>query len=764
MDTDWDLSHSFTADGQGFRCTAVLPSDNEAYRLVAGTQGGSLWEFTVPSGNMKPVEYQHNHAITAMIADKDCYVTGCKDSIVRVFSHAHELLFQLEGHEKAVTSLSWARTASDSSPQYLVSGSWDGTAKVWNMSNKSLVTTLEGHENTVSVCGLESESDDKINIATGSAGIAANNAISGHAVRIWEVTPQTGSSNLVNKVSDDHEGPIRDVSVTSLGFLASCSNDGTVKLRSVETGECLSTMAFLAKDPPMLLSVASVGEAIIATAEDGNVALWKGEQQTTLRHASCVWTATPLPDDDFATCCQDGSLRIFTQSTDRMAEQSERDGFHKSVEEALQKQRKGPSQEEISNLPKWEMNALQQGRSEGQVQVFNKGGIAVAAQWSAASRTWIEVGQVMGSSEDSGTIDGVQYDHVLPIEVDTQGGGVAKLKIGYNTGENPFSAAQRFIDAHMLPQHHLSEIADYIKQRVGNAAPTIGMDTDAGATASQTHVPIAYEHLPMKGYKAFPLTKGVNFEKMKTKMVETGNLAEKDSQSFDALTEVISATSRYHASTVDSSMLGFIEQMLKSWPSAQVFPALDLARLVVLHPDAAKDNVYWVRVLRNAMEHCGKVLEGDGMAFAAVPMLTLRLFSNCMKGGTGSLNAVVTVMSDALDLSAKYVSSGNKNIRLSVATFLLNVASYLHVTPDTPVAGLTARIVKQVNDILETRKYESEAVTRALVGLGTALLARLDEGKAAAISLFLVSKVEMHASPHGEKAKAVAREIYQILQ
>ena len=307
-----------------------------------------------------------------------------------------------------------------------------------------------------------------------------------------------------------------------------------------------------------------------------------------IRHASCVWSVTALPNGDLATSCQDGTLRIFTQATDRMAPAEEREAFAKEVATALEKTKKGPSQEEVAKLPKWEMNALQQGKSEGQVQVFQKDGIAIAAQWSAASRTWIEVGQVMGTSEDSGMIDGVKYDHVLPIEVDTTGGGVAKMQIGYNNGENPFVAAQRFIDEHVLPQYHLAQIADYIQQRVGHQAPTLGVDTTVTAPAA------VYQHLPVRVYKSFELGKAVSMEKMQSKLVETGKLNETQLGDLQSLIETLGATSRYHATKITRGELAVVRDMLQ-WPPAEAFPALDLARLTVLHPDAStRDKTeYW---------------------------------------------------------------------------------------------------------------------------------------------------------------------------
>ena len=590
MQADWELSHSFESDGQGVRVACVLPaaSDADAYRIVAGTQGGGLWEFAVPSRNLVPIEYQHNHDVTAMISGKDCYITGCKDHIIRVFGLDHALLFSLEGHEKAVTSLDLC------GDNFLISGSWDGTAKIWNLSTQSLLATLGGHENTVSVCAMSSEGP-VLNIATGSAGIAQNNVISNYSIRIWTVNTETGDNKVVHKVSNDHDGPIRDVCLTSDGMLASCSNDGTVKLRSADTGEALTTLASMTGDAPMLLSLAAASSYLASSAEDGHVFVWTGETPQVIRHASCVWSVTTVPSNgDLITCCQDGALRIFTQATDRMASAEERNAFAKAVQAALQKQQKGPSQEDVAKLPKWEMNALQQGKSEGQVQMFQKDGIAIAAQWSAASQTWIEVGQVMGTSQDAGMIDGVKYDHVLPIEVDTEGGGVVELNIGYNNGENPFVSAQRFIDAHMLPQYHLAQIADYIQQRVGTQAPTLGMDTSGAASA----VPAAamYQHLPVEGYKSFDLGKAASLEKMKSKLMETGKLSDTQVGYLESLIQTLAATNRYHATKISREEMLVVQDMMK-WPPSEAFPAVDLVRLMVLHPDAASHdkNEYWIQ-------------------------------------------------------------------------------------------------------------------------------------------------------------------------
>jgi phospholipase A-2-activating protein len=810
MQVDWELSQQFISDSQGIRAACLLLPSNknndndnndkndgaaDAFSIVTGNQGGGLCAFGVPSGSLTPIEYQHDDSVMALLSnDQNGYVTGCKDAMIRIFDASHKLQATLKGHEKPVTSLAFASTSEGN--RYLVSGSWDGTAKVWDITRGAMVATLPDHENSVCVVGFDasknngssssssSSSTTLLRIATGSAGMAQNNQISGHTVRQWTVDIQTGQVKCTHSVANDHEGPIRNVTLLpNNNGLATCSNDGTVKLRSNDTGDCLSTLVFMQQQhPPMLLSVTPITEndegssasLIAASAEDGHVVVWnlvEGGDPQILLHPSCVWNVIALPNGDLATCCQDGTLRIFTRASDRMAPSAERELFVQTVQEAHQKQSSGPTPEEVAKLPLWETNLLQRGTSEGQVQLFNKAGVAIAAQWSMTSQTWIEVGQVMGSS-DGGAIDGVRYDHILPVEVDQEGGVVAKLQIGYNNGENPFVAAQRFLDAHNIPQYQLQDIADYILQRVGKDTPTLG----GGGGSSGAPVPVAttgipmvsYQHLPTTGYKSFELpskTGATTLEKMKNKIQEYGKLSDAQLALISTLTETLLATSRYHATKVTAAELAVIADMLEVFTPNEAFPALDLARLTVLHPDAASasNSAFWQKLISKALSLCE--IEGlEGPAAVAIPMLSLRLFANAFRGGPGSLEAAAAAalhLEELLKCANKFIPSKNKNVRLSVATLLYNISYYLHSNPPAR-PEIACQVVAAVDSILKCNTYEGEAVTRALVALGTVVMAS-PEAKEAAKALHVVSRVEMAASPHGDVAKTVAKEVYNVM-
>ena len=549
----------------------------------------------------------------------------------------------------------------------------------------------------------------------------------------------------------------------------------------------------------MLLSVCVVGDsatkAVVVGAEDGNVAIFKiGQQQQqapqVIGHPGCVWNVTPLGTSaDFVSACHDGNIRIFTRCASFAASEDVLKAFNDAVTEAKAVRSTGPSAEEIAKLPKWEMNALTQGRSEGQVQVFQKDGKAIAAQWSASSGTWIEVGEVTGTNANAGTLNGKQYDHVLPIEVDVPGGGVQKLQIGYNNGENPFVAAQQFIDEHMLDQNYLAQIADYIRQRAGESGPTLG-STGACATngsggsgpsyASEPAVPMdfspTYDYLPMKGYKTFEtgidtkgLTKVIQKIREFNDSVPSNQLSSNDAgQALDSLANTLSVTNRYHSSTISLAELTPLHTMILRWDSKHAFPALDLARIAVLHPDASKSErrAYWEEVLGGALDMCLGL--GDAAAKdVAVPMLTMRLISNCYKGGPGSSGAAGTLVAKILDCAEACAASDNKNVRLSVATAILNTSSYMHASSTASFpSSVASRVVDIVGTIVGCGKYESEPIVRSLVALGTVLLlpgSCGSEVKNLAKERSIGSMVERVAAGHGEMASAVSKEIMSIL-
>ena len=485
-------------------------------RLLANPQGELVsggadavvnrWDLSVdgsrPAVQASPA-FDHGHSVLALaplapgILD-DCptggFVTGCQDRAVRVYNAEGTVVRQLDGHEHGVISLSFTAPPEGSGEKpLLVSGSWDGTAKLWNLGGDgveaSCVATLPDHENGVCVLGLPGGG-----VATGSTGRqAGDNAIVGFTVRVWA---KGGDGGWVCSGShEDHGGGVRSLCLApGVGF-ASTSNDGTCRLRDL-AGETLAVCEhpgsglaenFVYHVASLEAACAGGGRAEFLTcSEDASAAVWASgaTEVDVLEHPDAVWCGAVLANGDVATGCHDGVVRVFTRDPSRAAEAAIVAAFAEACASARARKRGGPSAEEVAKLPVWAERFYKPGRGEGDVKVFNKDGVAVAAQWAAASSDWVVVGEVTGS-RNAGTIDGVSFDHVLPIEVELPGQGVQKMKIGYNTGDNPYETAHYFIAKHGLDPDYLERIADYIRKNTGAASqPTIGAVGSGGGGAS----------------------------------------------------------------------------------------------------------------------------------------------------------------------------------------------------------------------------------------------------------------------------------------
>lgn len=122
----------------------------------------------------------------------------------------------INAHDGGVVSLSYYG-------DNLVSGGWDGCAKIWKLPEMTLLYTLPDHENAVSVLGLNDTT-----IITATTGIQQGESgspdakIIGCKIRIF-------INQQLIKTIDKHNGPIRCLrAVSNNTKFLSTSNDGTI--------------------------------------------------------------------------------------------------------------------------------------------------------------------------------------------------------------------------------------------------------------------------------------------------------------------------------------------------------------------------------------------------------------------------------------------------------------------------------------------------------------------------------------------------------
>lgn len=237
----------------------------------------------------------HDHWVTSVTSlpsglsehyPEGCLITGCMDGVIRIFDTVGNPLQELRGHGKGVISLSW--TADH---RHLLSGSWDCTARAWDMTQNPpvLAYTLQPHENGVHVLGLRNGS-----VATTSTGEAVNDKPANFRLRCWDV-PSGNTASPIETVND-HEGPIRSIFSLhhrDLDLFATTSNDGSVKVRAGTGKDVVSTLYHPSQDdgsPPLLLDGTGLhtasGLGVVSCGEDGSVMVWdKMEVVQSIPHA-----------------------------------------------------------------------------------------------------------------------------------------------------------------------------------------------------------------------------------------------------------------------------------------------------------------------------------------------------------------------------------------------------------------------------------------------------------------------------------------------
>lgn len=156
----------------------------------------------------------HHNSVRAIAAHGDTLISGSYDCTVRVWEiSTGNILHRLQGHTQKVYSV-----VLDHGRNRCISGSMDNLVKVWDLSNGSCLFNLEGH---TSLVGLLDLSHDRL------VSAAADSTL-----RIWD--PEQGSCKATLSA---HTGAITCFQHDGQKVIS--GSDRTLKMWNVKNGDCV---------------------------------------------------------------------------------------------------------------------------------------------------------------------------------------------------------------------------------------------------------------------------------------------------------------------------------------------------------------------------------------------------------------------------------------------------------------------------------------------------------------------------------------------
>lgn len=681
--------------------------------------------------------------------------TSSRDKTVRFWSVEPRSKYKdpspkvMVGHTSFVGPLAWIPPNEEFPEGGIVSGGMDTLVLVWDLKSGEKAQTLRGHQMQVTGIAL-----DDCDIVSSSIDCTVSRWRNGKAVESWEAHSSavqaviklpsgelvTGSSDTTLKLWRGktcvhtfvgHTDTVRGLAVVSdLGIL-SASHDGSVKLWAL-TGQVLMEMV---GHTSIVYSVDShISGVVVTGSEDCSAKIWKdGVCVQSIEHPGCVWDVKFLENGDIVTACSDGVVRVWTAHPDRIADPVERESYFSQLSNyKISRKRVGGLK--LEDLPG--LDALRiPGTSDGQTKVVREGDNGVAYSWNLREQKWDKIGEVVDGPEDGlklSVLDGKEYDYVFDVDI---GDGQPIRKLPYNRSDNPYDTADKWLLREDLPLSYRQQIIDFILENTGQKTFSFDPSFRDPYTGSSAYVPgdvsnkqvnsakPTFKHIPKKGVLVFDVAQ---FDGILKKISEFNktlvsdedqkklSLTEVETSRLGAVVKILKDTSHYHSSSFAEVDIDLLLKLLNSWPLSMVFPAIDILRMIVLHPDGAVKLLKRINDGNDALLEMIKKATSNPVTPANV-LTSLRVVTNLFRNPCFH-QWLQYHRSEVLDAFSGCYASSNKNVQLAYSTLILNFAVLLIEKRDEEGQS---QVLSAALEIAEAENLDVDSKFRALVAIGS---------------------------------------------
>ncbi len=228
------------------------------------------------------VRYKHrsfqdygNNTISCLQFNAQKIVSASDDWCIKVYNTSNgEIIHQLEGHEGDVNALQYINTV-------LASGSADNTVRIWDLKEGTCTHVFSSH--TKAITCLQIITPENI-ILTGSKDYTLKswnlpNFKSDHSYYFTKSLSDNNKQYLLHTFHG-HTDSVNALA-SSGKTLISGSDDGTIRIWNITTGECIWCLQHLQKVCSVVLDARR--KRCISRSADGIVKIWNIEDGTKLR-------------------------------------------------------------------------------------------------------------------------------------------------------------------------------------------------------------------------------------------------------------------------------------------------------------------------------------------------------------------------------------------------------------------------------------------------------------------------------------------------
>lgn len=295
--------------GRSTRTTPIISMvvTPDARTIATGNYGSNITLWDVETRSPSRLE-QHQGRVNSLAIVGDRLVSGSGDGSIRVWdiTNAYEIQEPLSAAAR-VLSLAAANDGT------VAAGYSDGYIRIWNIVDGSLVQAIAAHDDQVSSLAF-SPADPDVLVSGSHDG----------TIKVWDWT--IDSSQLVHRMDAGSKVTSLDIRGND-GRIASGDYDGRIRFWNLDTGEEMNSAilghTFIVGD----VDFSPDGETLLSAGYDEKVRLWTirtGQAQQTFdlsnEKAGFVFAAEFVnpdgPQPQIAIASYDGRVRLWNLNTE----------------------------------------------------------------------------------------------------------------------------------------------------------------------------------------------------------------------------------------------------------------------------------------------------------------------------------------------------------------------------------------------------------------------------------------------------------------